>query len=54
MVRLKGNIEEIPCQRCGYSPAIMMERDGKNGLQQAIVCGSCMLAQFIEWTGEEE
>ena len=42
------------CQRCGYSPAIMMERDGKKGLQKAIVCGSCILDQFIEWEKEDE
>ncbi len=37
------------CQRCGYSPAIMMERDQK----KAIVCGKCILDQFIEWENEQ-
>lgn len=44
----------MKCQRCGYSPAMMMERDGKHRLQQAIVCGKCMLDQFIEWQEEDE
>ncbi len=40
------------CQRCNSAPAIMFERDGKEGLQQAIVCGKCILDQYIEWSEE--
>ena len=47
----------IPCQRCGGTPAVMIERnlnpDGHPVLQRAIVCGGCILDQYIEWTGGE-
>ena len=42
------------CQRCGNVPTIMIERDGKHGKQQAIVCGGCILSQYIEFTEEDE
>ena len=32
----------------------MIERDGAHGKQQAIVCGACILSQYIEWTEEDE
>ena len=47
----------IPCQRCGDGPAVLVERnlnpDGHPVLQRAIVCGACILDQYIEWTEGE-
>jgi hypothetical protein len=45
------------CQRCGRGPVVMLERnlnpDGHPVWQRAIVCGACILDQYIEWEWED-
>ena len=50
---------EIVCQRCGTTPAVLIERNinptGHPVFQTAVVCGGCIMDQYIEWTeGEQE
>ena len=40
----------MKCQKCGNEPAVMVTRAE---YQRAIVCGGCILDQYIEWTEDE-
>jgi hypothetical protein len=55
---MDGHEVEFPCERCGETPAVMIERNINPGghpvFQRAIVCGGCIMEQYIEWTEGEE